>query len=253
MVGERKQPGDDGLELRGEAQAAQRKSTQPRSGASLPKQDAFFSGSFDWLKRLRPWVKQDNSWAKVKPRPFSMIDAETYIDERFNPMIKWYDAKAGWAKRRYLRVQATTVVGGAVVPVLVNITGGDWETWIRGGTTAISILVVILVALEGVLHYREQWVNYRSTEQFMRKEYYRFITQQGPYGQHAGEGDGVDRALKLFVERVEQALASENSSTLQILTSTSDASTKETKAGETAPAAAAPGKKAPPAGETAEA
>jgi hypothetical protein len=168
-------------------------------------------------------------WSHVRPRTFASVDVSSYIEERFNPMIEWYDGKAAWAKTRYLRVQAATVVGGALVPVLVNIDLAAFAYGpqiLRGATTAISILVVILVALEGVLHYREQWVNYRSTEQFMRKEYYSFVAADGLY---ESVGDDSAAALRKFIERVEQAMSAENASTLQILTSTSDASPKESR------------------------
>jgi hypothetical protein len=110
-------------------------------------------------------------------------------------------------------MRALTVLGGALVPVLVNLGVGSWAIPMRVITTVISIVVVIFVSLEGVFHYREQWVNYRSTEEFMRKEYFLFAAREGPY---------VDmepaKAYTLFVERIENAVAGENASTLQILT-----------------------------------
>jgi hypothetical protein len=181
--------------------------------------------------------KKEKHYAHVEPRDFGSVDVDTYIGERFNPMIEWYDKKSGWAKTRYLRVQATTVIGGALVPVLVNLNVGENDTALAAlkfGTTIISILVVILVALEGVLHYREQWVNYRSTEQFMRREYYLFTAGEGLYA--AVDAEDNAQALRRFVERIESALSAESASTLQILTSTSDASASEAKqAGTVAP------------------
>ena len=143
-------------------------------------------------------VKDGISYPKLPPRDFDSVDAESYIAERFNDAISWYDTKAVWAKARYQLMRAATVVGSALVPVLVNLISVDkFEIPIRVVTTIISIAVVILVSLEGVFHYREQWVNYRSTEQFMRKEYFLFTTREGPYvDKPAGE------AYTLFVERI---------------------------------------------------
>ena len=74
-------------------------------------------------------------------------------------------------------------------------------------------MVVILVSLESVYHYREQWKNYRSTEQLLGHEKIFFLTRTGPY-----EGLAADQAFTLIVERVEGAIAAENSATLSVMT-----------------------------------
>ena len=101
------------------------------------------------------------------------------------------------------------MVGGATVPVLVNL---DFP-FINYATTVISLMVVIFVSLESVFHYREQWKNYRSTEQYLGHEQIRFLTKVGPYKELEARG-----AFRLFVERVESAIAAENSATLNIMT-----------------------------------
>ena len=80
------------------------------------------------------------------------------------------------------------------------------------------MIVVLLVSLERVFHYREQWANYRSTEQFLRKEYFLFTTKKGLYADKKKED-----AYRLFVERVEGSIEAENASTLQVLTTVSEA------------------------------
>jgi hypothetical protein len=166
------------------------------------------------------------SYPKLPPRDFASVDAESYIAERFNDAISWYDKKSVWAKTRYQLMKATTVVGSALVPVLVNLRVDGLDISIRVVTTLISIAVVILVSLEGVFHYREQWVNYRSTEQFMRKEYFLFTAREGLYVDKEAEA-----AYTLFVERIENAIAGENASTLQVLTRVSDASNQPSTGG----------------------
>jgi hypothetical protein len=95
--------------------------------------------------------------------------------------------------------------------------------------TIISLLVVICVSLESVFHYREQWKNYRSTEQLLGHEKYLFRSRVGRY---RGIDEGA--AFNLFVERVEEAIAIENSATLNVMTMASETvdSTKHTKPGE---------------------
>ena len=138
----------------------------------------------------------------------SMTPAE-YMRQRVEQYIGWYDKKAVGTKSKYLRMRAITVVGGAVVPVLINI----HVPYLSIATTVISLLVVTLVSLESVFHYREQWKNYRSTEQYLSREKVLFLTAEGPYKKLT-----KDQTFILFVERVESAIESENASTLSVMT-----------------------------------
>src|SRR5205823_8993591 len=98
----------------------------------------------------------------------------------------------------------------------------------RAAITITSLFVVITVSLESVFHYREQWKNYRSTEQLLGHEKFLFLSRVGRY---ADLDDA--RAFHLFVERVEDAIATENSATLNVMTmaaETTEASKKSSNA-----------------------
>jgi hypothetical protein len=138
---------------------------------------------------------------------------EQYIEERLNQFREWYDKKASSAKRKYQWMRAVTVAGGAIVPVLVNI----HYSFVTAITTILSLLVAVLVSLESVFHFREQWKNYRSTEQLLAKEYFNFASGEGPY-----KGQKREDAFLLLVERVESAIASENASTLNVMTTVTE-------------------------------
>jgi hypothetical protein len=161
---------------------------------------------------------QKVSYPRLPPRPFSSLPPEDYIAERVNESIAWYDKQATKHKKLYLRMQAVTVIGGALVPVLVNI---DFP-YIDYVTTAISLLVVLLVSLESVYHFREQWTNYRSTEQNLRNEYFLFTTNAGSYTNLKNE-----QAFNLMVSRVEEMIGMENASTLKVMTTVSEQKVKE--------------------------
>jgi hypothetical protein len=83
--------------------------------------------------------------------------------------------------------------------------------------TIISLIVVIFVSLESVFHYREQWKNYRSTEQSLGHEVFQFRGGVGPY-----KGLSPKDAFLSLVERVEAAIANENAATLNVMTLASD-------------------------------
>jgi hypothetical protein len=152
---------------------------------------------------------EEKDWRFLAPRPLSGIGPEEYIQERMFQYRKWYDNKAVKAKFRFQSMRALSVVGAAIVPVLVNLNFQFQELL----TTLISLLVVVLVSLESVFHYGDQWKNYRSTEQFIAQEYFYFTTGDGSY-----RGMKADQAFLHLVERIEGAIASENSSTLNVLT-----------------------------------
>lgn len=66
--------------------------------------------------------------------------------------------------------------------------------------------------MESVYHYREQWKNYRSTEQLLGHEQFEFLAKVGSY-----EGLEGGKAFTLFVERIENAISSENAATLNVM------------------------------------
>jgi hypothetical protein len=152
-------------------------------------------------------------WSHQKLRQFGSMSQEEYIDERLNQFREWYDKKATQAKKIYQRMRAITVGGGAIVPVLINLPFSGIELV----ATTISLIVVVFVSLESVFHFREQWKNYRATEQLLAKEYFNFVTAEGPYREQAEK-----EAFLNFVNRVENAIASENASTLNVMTTLSE-------------------------------
>jgi hypothetical protein len=149
------------------------------------------------------------------------MDADQYLKERVEQYQGWYNRKAVIAKARFLRMRAFSVLGGALVPVLANVNVdlkiGSYSVMTLA-VTALSLTVVVFVSLESVFHYREQWKNYRSTEQLLAHETSKFRAQIGPYA-----GLEADTAFRLFVERVEEAISAENTATLNVMTQAAEA------------------------------
>ena len=163
-------------------------------------------------------------YPELPPRKFGVMTEENYISERVNQALKFYDKSSRNNKNKYLRIKAVTVIGGAVVPVLVNI---DEVPYINIITTIISLIVVLLVSLESVYHHREQWTHYRSAEQNLRNEYFLFAAKGGTYGDLQAE-----QAFRLFVDRTEEIIEAEGSSTLKVMTTVSETRSKPTTTNE---------------------
>lgn len=159
-----------------------------------------------------------------------LVSPQEYVAERVEQYQKWYDGKAVMMKSRYLRMRAFSVVGGGLVPVLINVPS-QYTLFdvliVQFVVTVISLMVVIAVSLESVFHYREQWKNYRSTEQLLGHEKFLFRSRVGRY-----QGMDDENAFRLFVERVEEAISIENAATLNVMTMASETveATKHTKA-----------------------
>jgi hypothetical protein len=145
---------------------------------------------------------------------FKGMQAEDYVQQRVMQFIEWYDKKAVSAKSIYLRFRTTSVVGALIVPIAANLSFVGYDPYKTFVVTAVSLLVSMSVALDGVYHFGDQWKNYRSTEQFLSRERFLFQTGEGPY-----RGVAPDDAFLLFVERCEGQIASENSATLNVIVS----------------------------------
>jgi hypothetical protein len=167
-------------------------------------------------------AKKDAWSAKLPPRGFAELKPVEYIAERLNAEISYYNKSATKAKGRYLQMRAVTVIGGALVPVLVNVN----LPYVDIVTTALSLIVVLFVSLETVYKYREQWTNYRSAEQNLRNEYFTFTARSGVYAQLTDAA-----AFTLFVNRVEQAIEAENMSTLRAMTTLTESKATAVSAG----------------------
>lgn len=159
------------------------------------------------------------------------VSPQEYVTQRVDQYQAWYDKKSVGMKSGYLRMRAFSVVGGGTVPVLINLPS---QYTLLGAplvqllVTVIILLVVIVVSLDSVFHYREQWKNYRSTEQLLGHEKFLFRSRVGRYNGLADE-----QAFRLFVERVEEAISIENAATLNVMTMASETmdSTKRAKPG----------------------
>lgn len=145
---------------------------------------------------------------------------DQYIAERLDQYQQWYDRKSVVTKSRYLRMRAFSVVGGGLVPVLINLPNDlviSGVSILKVVVTVISLLVVVMVSLESVFHYREQWKNYRSTEQMLGHEKFFFRNRVA----HYRSMDDAE-AFRTFVERIEGMIAAENTATLNVMTMASE-------------------------------
>lgn len=144
-----------------------------------------------------------------------------YIDSRLlgkeTGYLGYYNRSAQRMKRRHIQSRSVAAIGAVLIPVVSNFA---WVPEISGlkveiatvGASLIGITVALILALEGVFHFKEQWQNFRGTEQYLLSQKYRFENGADEYQLLSRED-----AFRLFVSRVEKAILDENNVTLNIL------------------------------------
>ena len=165
------------------------------------------------LRRSGPSnVFKDTSGVTITKLAAISVTPTDYMTMRVASGIDWYRAAAVAARAKYLIMRVIAVVGAALVPVFVNI----FPTHLLI-TTGISLLVVLMVSLEGVFHYKEQWRNYSATSSALEHEFYAMKTGTPPY-------DTVipDMKFNLFAQRIEETINQEVSTTLNVVAGGTD-------------------------------
>jgi len=124
---------------------------------------------------------------------------EKYLEKRYYPGIKWYDKKAVLNQQVYKIFQWVIIILAAVTPVFVALS----EDLGKSIPIVLSSLVAIGSASLKTFKYQENWINYRTTCETLRKEIHYFNAKIADYS------DSAD-PMALFVERVETLISREN-------------------------------------------
>lgn len=100
-----------------------------------------------------------------EPAPsISVRNVEDYLRTRVDFKIDAYRKKGDMYRCCYLSTSATSAIAAATVPVLINL--HDLPSIYP---TLLSLLVTVLVGIEGIFHWREHWKNYDLMKSFLRR------------------------------------------------------------------------------------
>ena len=128
---------------------------------------------------------------------------ETYFRDRYTDQVDWYGRRASENQTRYRIMQWPVVVLAALTPVLIEMPLPEGYAHVP---TFISVIVAIFTGGLQTFKYQENWLNYRTIAEALRREQYYFEARVEGY---ASAVDEVQRR-SLFVERVEALIAGEN-------------------------------------------
>lgn len=129
-------------------------------------------------------------------------DINSYIQNRLNDQIRWYDKKAQQAQRIYKRLQFAEFVIAAAIPLLTNYTVSRPAV-----AFVVGLLGAAITVIEGTEHlgrYHENWIEYRSTCEMLKREKHLYLMNASPYG-------ADETREQLFVRNVESLISAETS------------------------------------------
>jgi len=104
-------------------------------------------------------------------------DFQKYLEERYEDQINWYDKKSAWNQKLYQYFQWSVIILAAITPVLVAI-APEVTRW---PAVIIAALVAIGTTSLKTFKYQENWINYRTTCETLRKEKYFYKAGLGDY------------------------------------------------------------------------
>ncbi len=125
---------------------------------------------------------------------------ESYLKDRYNDQIKWYSDKSSRNKSLYMVFQWGVIIFSTSLPVLVASIPKEYQ-WI---TIGISIILAIGTGSLKTFKFQENWVNYRTISESLKKEKHFYDAELSDYS-------NSDDKEALFVERVETLISRENS------------------------------------------
>jgi hypothetical protein len=124
-----------------------------------------------------------------------------YIEQRLDDQEKWYNQKSVWNQKWYKRLRVVEIVLAAGIPFFTSLINKDFPQM----TYVVSAIAFVIAAVSGLIalqKFQENWVDYRSAAEALKREKFLFMTKTAPY-------DGPD-PFHALVQRVEDLLSKEN-------------------------------------------
>jgi hypothetical protein len=147
----------------------------------------------------------DSSYTEAIRR--DAMDADTYLKERVEDQIAWYDRRGAFNKRWFISLRAVEIAAAATVPFLSGFAG---NLWIGATVGIIGIIITLCAGVTHLCQFQERWIEYRTTAEALKKEKFLFVTKTEPYDS--------DDAFPILVQRMESLVSKENVTWAQYLT-----------------------------------
>ena len=129
---------------------------------------------------------------------------QKYLKDRYYSQVDWYDRKSMINQKTYKRLQYSLIILSSLTPILIVVS--DWQKaipYLVVVPALTSVAVAILTSIIKTFRFQENWINYRTTCETLRKEIFMLEADIGEYAQ-------ADNKESLFIERVESLISREN-------------------------------------------
>jgi hypothetical protein len=130
------------------------------------------------------------------------MNQETYVKERLDDQISWYDLKSAWNKKWHLIFQISHLCLASMITISAIVNHNTYP-YAKYVIALLGAIIAITSGVVGLYKFNEKWVLYRTTAESLKHEKYLFITKTYPY--HS------ESAFTLLVGRVESLISKENS------------------------------------------
>jgi hypothetical protein len=140
----------------------------------------------------------DAAYPEPGPTGEGVMDAETYLKDRVEDQIAWYDRKAAFNKRWFISLRAVEIASAATVPFL---SGFSSHPSIGAAVGIMGIIITLCAGMTHLCQFQERWMDYRTTAEALKKERFLFATRTEPY-------NGAD-AFPTLVQRIETVASKE--------------------------------------------
>lgn len=126
---------------------------------------------------------------------------QQYLDERVLDQIAWYERKAAFSKKWFIRLKILETVLALMIPFLSGCITNENSFSLKVVIGLVGIVVAAVANLMTILKLHENWIQYRMVTESLKQERYLFITKSGPY---------ENGTFASFVSRIESLISKEN-------------------------------------------
>ena len=128
------------------------------------------------------------------------MNKEEYINKRVCCQIDWHSKKATINKRWFIFISIFSIIVSFIVSITIKICGEI--------SFYISFIVPLCSSILTLLNFKEKWNLYRSTEEILKSELFKFKTQVGKYSND-------ENSFEIFVDTIENILKNNNEKWIQ--------------------------------------
>ncbi len=133
------------------------------------------------------------------------MNPEQYMEERVDDQFNWFERKSSFNQKRYKRIKMLILIAAGLIPFLsgCKFLGliGDIGSMVAG---LLGVFIAVSEGLLSIHKYQENWLQYRSSAEALKREKLLYLTQVGPYADN-------QQAFPRFVQNVEDILQEDNS------------------------------------------